>query len=249
MQARSSVGRVDVVAHLAARVPRRRENDDARSNYNINVLGTFNILSAWRDAAHVVYASTIEVYGVTPPSSPMNEAVATDPATYYGSSKLAGEQLARIFCGAGGCPLAVLRFASLYGAKDDIDRALPNFVRAAVAGDPLEVYGGEELRDFVHIDDAAEAVRLAVERRAAGTYNIGSGSGVSVGEAARLVLERVGSDSEIRLLERRRPAADLLLDISAAARDLNYRPRPFPVGLEDQIEAEKLRHEFPDGWG
>lgn len=231
--ARDRLGAVDVIVHLAAYVPRRAADDDSTRATVVNANGTANVLAAWSDAAHVVYASTVEVYGLSRHHGPIREDAPTDPVTAYGVSKLEGERIAQELRGS---TLTVLRLASLYGAGDEIDRALPRFAHAAVSGDALEVHGGEELRDWLHADDAAAAIAAAAERRPPGVFNIGSGVGVSIIDAAHIVSRLANSASEIRVGARRRPAVDLVLDVSAARGALGFAPRSFPEGFEEQLE-------------
>jgi UDP-glucose 4-epimerase len=237
---RASIGPVDALVHLAARVPRTSSDDEPTEAIRANVVGTLNVLAAWAETPMAVLMSTVEVYGGDA-RSPIGEVAPTAPATFYGATKLAAEHVARVQRSRVGLPLAILRLASVYGVHDDIDRAIANFVRAAVAGAPLEVFGGEDVRDYVHVDDAAHAVVLAVRRNANGVYNIGSGGGVAIEKAARMIVERAGSRSRVVVHEPVHRRTHRVLDIRAARRDLGYRPRAFPAGIEPQIIAARAR--------
>jgi nucleoside-diphosphate-sugar epimerase len=243
--ARASVGPVEMVVHLAALVPKTQADDEPGPMYEVNVEGTLNLLTAFGDdATGLVYASTAEIYGLPAGSDPLTEAVPPNPPSWYAATKLAGEYVCRTWSRARGVPACILRFSVIYGPADTINRALPNFIERALADENLEVFGGEELRDYLSVDDAADAVALAAERTPSGTFNIGSGKGVTVRAAAEHVVQLTGSGAGIDVLPRRKPAADMVLSIEQARVALGYEPhRFFPEGLDRQIDwqAERRR--------
>jgi UDP-glucose 4-epimerase len=142
---------------------------------------------------HVVFASSVSVYG-TPERVPVAETEPERPCTAYGIAKLACEQVVRISSASAGGTTSVLRYATVYGPGETVPRAIPNFIRAALAGEPPLVAGdGLDERDYVHVADVAQATMRALERRADGTFNIGSGRGTRTIDLARLVLQLTGA--------------------------------------------------------
>lgn len=235
--ARKATGPVDLLVHLAAKVPRTPPEDRAGDMTRVNVAGTSSVLETFGDGLrHVVYGSTVEVYGLPGGTEPITEQQLPVPLSNYGASKLAGEYLCRIFCQRRDISCSMLRFSVMYGRPDPIARAIPRFISKARAGEPVEVYGGEELRDYLHVDDAAEAVICAVRAKRTGVYNIGSGKATSVRQAAEAVMEATGSAAELHILPRRKKRSDLVVAMSAAREELGYEPsRRFPSGLEAQL--------------
>ena len=234
---RAAVGDVTTLIHLAAKVPKELKEDLADDMVMTNVLGSLNILEVFGGKLeHVIYGSTAEVYGLPQTAAPITEQQLPVPMSNYGASKLAGELFIRAFCAKKGIPCTMLRFSVMYGQPDTISRAIPNFISRAKRGEPLEIYGGEELRDYLHVDDASESIVCAVRAKKDGVYNIGSGAATSVQEAAKAILQATKSSSELRILPRQKKAADLVFDSSSAGKDLGYHPvHVFPSGLETQL--------------
>jgi UDP-glucose 4-epimerase len=232
-----AIGPVDSIIHLAAMVPKSRSQDEAATAFEANLMGTVRLLGAYDGVAEtIVFASTAEVYGLPEAGGPIPEDADLRPLSWYAASKVGAETYCRTLERRTPMRLSILRFTVLYGAGDTIDRAIPNFVRSAVRDDPIRLFGGEELRDYLHVDDAARAVCLAWERRLSGTYNVGSGQGIAVRDAARAVLAMTGAASPIELLPREKRAADIVLDTSRFHEATGFVPtHVFPQGLEEQI--------------
>jgi UDP-glucose 4-epimerase len=234
---------VTTIVHLAARVPKTANEDLACDMIEVNVKGTVNLLNVFGDKlGNFVYASTAEVYGSITQHGLINELSAIPlPQSNYGSSKLAGECFARVYGLRHNLPISIMRFTVLYGPGDTIQRAIPNFINKALAGDDLEVFGGEELRDYLHIQDAARAVYLAAKKPTTGTYNIGTGRGISIRDTAQEIVKLVGNPRvKIKILARKKQAADIVLSVERAKSDLGFlAEHTFPALLEEQIEWHK----------
>jgi UDP-glucose 4-epimerase len=235
--AAAHAGAVDSIIHLAAMVPRDPGQDEAAAAFAVNVLGTVHLFGAFgRPGQANIVASTAEVYGLPHGHGPLREDTEPRPLSWYGASKIAAEIFCRTLEHHDEMRIAVLRFTVLYGQGDTIQRAIPNFVRSAVAGEPIRIFGGEELRDYLHVDDAAQAVILAWERRLSGIYNVGSGKGIAVRDAADAVLRLAGGRSALEQHPRQKPAADIVLDVTRFREATGFSPaRVFPDGLEEQI--------------
>ena len=232
-------GPVDAIIHLAALVPRNPAEDQAAPVFLANVMGTVHLFDAFGRAGQAnVVASTAEVYGLPIGSARLGEDTEPRPRSWYAASKVATEVFCRTVELREQMRIAILRFTVLYGTGDTIQRAIPNFVRSAVRGESIRIFGGEELRDYLHVDDAAKAVTVAWERRLSGTYNVGSGSGVSVRDAAGAVLRLAGGGSALEQHPRQKPAADIVLDVTRFREATGFSPaRVFPDGLEEQIAS------------
>jgi UDP-glucose 4-epimerase len=238
-RAAAEVGDVDSIIHLAALVPKDAHEDHARAAFAANLTGTIHLFDAFGRAGQAnTVASTAEVYGLPAGHEPIREDTEPCPLSWYGASKVAAEAYCRVLERHEQMRIAILRFTVLYGVGDTIQRAIPNFVRSAVRGESIRIYGGEELRDYLHVDDAARAVVVAWEQRISGTYNVGSGTGITVRDAAAAVLRVAGGTGTLERHPRQKPAADIVLDVTRFREATGFAPaRVFPDGLEEQIAS------------
>jgi UDP-glucose 4-epimerase len=190
----------DVVYHLAARPAGVREVDVDHA-FTANVAGTFNVLraAARHAVGRLVFASSCEVYG-EPVGLPVDEAHPLLTISPHGASKVAGEAFCRAFRLVYGLQVAVLRFADVYGPRDP-DHPISVWVRRASAGQDLHVYGDKHLADFVWVGQAVDALIRAAELDGPlPPINVGSGTGTSLGDAARRVARVASSRAQIKLM-------------------------------------------------
>lgn len=202
---RQAVDGVGTVFHLAAQSNVLGSVSDMEYSFSSNVTGTFNVLRAAGDA-RVVFASSREVYGEAR-ALPVAEDSPLAPKNAYGASKMAGEAYCRVFA-AQGRPVSVLRLANVYG-PEDTGRVIPLFCQRALAGQPLLIYGGGQLIDFVSVDLTCEALLRAAETDLDGPVNIGCGQGTTLPElAARVAACLPGSAVTTELLPPRGPEVE-----------------------------------------
>ncbi len=168
----------------------------------------------------------------------MREDALPQPVSPYGVTKLAAEQLCYLYCVNYQVPTTALRYFTVYGPRQRPDMAFNRFIRAAMAGEPITLYGdGEQTRDFTYVGDAVAATVAAADRGVAGrAYNIGGGSRVSMNE----VIDIIGRVHGQPLAVRREPAQkgdmrDTYADTTRARADIGFQPT---VSLEEGIEAE-----------
>jgi UDP-glucose 4-epimerase len=193
----------DLVYHLAAQSNVLGAVQNLEYSFASNVVGTFNVLQAARQAGvqRMVFTSSREVYG-DPQELPVPESAALRPKNAYGASKAAGEMYCKILAGPG-FETVVLRLANVYGPGDS-DRVIPIFVDNALRGLPLTLYGGKQVLDFVWIDTVVDSlIKAGFGDLIGGPLNIGSNQGTILQDLARRVLEVTGSASNIILAETR----------------------------------------------
>ncbi len=228
------------IYHLAAQAGVRKSwGQDFLTYTTHNVDATQRLLEAvkTRPITRFVYASSSSVYGDDVPI-PMREDVKVQPLSPYGVTKLAAEHLCLLYTANYGVPTVSLRFFTVYGPKQRPDMGFHRFMRAALTGAPITLYGdGEQTRDFTFIDDIVAALMAAGDRGPAGAvYNIGGGSRVSINEVLARIEEIAGHPLDIR-----REAAqmgdmrDTFADTSRARADLGFVPR---TSLADGLRAE-----------
>jgi UDP-glucose 4-epimerase len=228
------------VFHLAAQAGVRKSwGRDFRTYTDNNVDASQQLLEACvgRPLHRFVYASSSSLYGDRV-AIPMREDALPQPVSPYGVTKLAAEQLCYLYQVNYGVPTTSLRYFTVYGPRQRPDMAFNRFIRAALAGQPITLYGdGEQTRDFTFVTDAVAGTMAAGDRGVPGrAYNLGGGSRVTVNQ----VLEIIGRVTGQTLTIRREPAQkgdmrDTYADTSLARADLGFAPQ---VSLEEGIEAE-----------
>src|SRR5205823_4777176 len=147
-------------------------------------------------AGQVLAASAVSVTGAHV-SAPGRETDAPRPETPYAIAKLASGESIEIVCAASGWTPCVLRYSTVYGPGETVPRAIPNFIRAALDGQPPVIAGdGLDEHDYVHVSDVVDATTLALRHRATGIFNVGSGIGTSTIDVARMVIRLTGAHVE-----------------------------------------------------
>jgi CDP-glucose 4,6-dehydratase len=198
-------GQFDVVFHLAAQTIVGPAMADPTSTLDSNVRGTWIVLDGCRraDVPAVVVASSDKAYG-PPEELPLREDLPLRPASPYEASKAAADLIALSYRHAFGLPVAVTRFANIYGGGDlNFSRLIPEAVTAVLGGRrPVIRSDGSPQRDFLYVDDAIAAY-LAVERAvgaggpgAGEAFNAGGERPYSVAEVLELVGQAAGTEIE-----------------------------------------------------
>lgn len=195
---------VAVVFHLAAQTIVGTANTSPVSTFDTNIRGTWTLLEACRKHSdvRVVVAASDKAYGVHD-ELPYRETFALEPLYPYDVSKAATDLIARSYWHTWGMPVAVTRFANLYGGGDlNFSRLIPEAVRAAIAGRrPIIRSDGTLERDFIYVEDAVAAylaiLEILDEGKGAGeAYNAGSGVPHSVLDVVSLVCKAAETDVE-----------------------------------------------------
>lgn len=151
----------DIIIHLAAQAGVRYSLENPRAYVDANLVGTFNVLEAAREAQvkHLLLASTSSVYGGNE-KMPFSETDPADsPMTLYAATKKAGEAMSHSYAHLWHIPTTCFRFFTVYGPWGRPDMALFKFASAIEKDEPIDVYGeGQMQRDFTYIDDLIESI-------------------------------------------------------------------------------------------
>ena len=175
---------IDVVVHLAAHTRVVESLTDPQINFDVNAIGTLNVLEACRAAGipKMIFASTGgAILGEQTP--PVHEGMVPRPISPYGASKLAGEAYCSAYAGAYGLKTVALRFSNVYGPFSyHKGSVVAQFFRNLLRGEPIVIYGdGEQTRDFLYVADLVDAILLADKAELAGeVFQIASGRETSV---------------------------------------------------------------------
>ena len=248
--------RPDAVLHLAAETHVDRSIDGPAPFVATNIVGTYSLLEAarayWqalppprRDAFRFHQVSTDEVYGALGAEGRFTEATPYRPSSPYAASKAAADHLARAWQHTYGLPVLVSNCSNNSGPYQFPEKLIPRSIIGALAGRPVELYGnGENVRDWLHVEDHADALWLVLTRGRSGeTYNVG-GDGErtnrAVVEAICDALDRLAPVAgaaprrDLIRLVADRPGHDwrYAIDAGKLAAELGWRPRrAFAAGL------------------
>jgi UDP-glucose 4-epimerase len=177
---------------------------DPRSAWEVNTLGTWNVVEACLAAGvkRIVYSSSASVYG-NAVVTPMTEDHPFNNRTTYGATKIANEQMLRAMFEQHGLPYIGYRYMNIYGPRMDYQGTYVSVIMKVLdrifAGQSPIVFGdGSQVYDFIYVEDVAEANVLGMKASCADEYfNIGMGVGTSINELVRLLLELTGSHARI----------------------------------------------------
>ena len=250
----------EAVVHLAAESHVDRSIDGPAAFIETNIVGTFSLLDAalqhWRGLAperqaafRFVHVSPDEVYGSLGPEGRFTEATRYDPNSPYSASKAAADHLARAWHRTYGLPVIVTNCSNNYGPYQFPEKLIPLTIIKAAAGEALPVYGkGENVRDWIHVEDHAQGILAALDRGRPGEgYNFGGASERRNIDVVRQICAYVDTalpDAADAGRERLitfvadRPGHDAryAIDDAKARRELGWAPqRTFEQGLEATV--------------
>jgi len=248
--------RPSAVIHLAAESHVDRSIDGPAAFVQTNVVGTFTMLDAARDywkslpagekeAFRFLHVSTDEVFGSLGDEGAFTETTPYSPRSPYSASKAASDHLARAYFHTYGLPTLITNCSNNYGPYQFPEKLIPLMILNALEGKPLPVYGdGQNVRDWLFVEDHCRALRLVVERGAPGeTYNIGGNSERANLDVVKLICRTVDHlrpdlphfpcESLVNFVTDR-PGHDrrYAIDASKIRRELGWKPhRTFEEGL------------------
>ncbi|WP_170412482.1 dTDP-glucose 4,6-dehydratase [Ruegeria arenilitoris] len=243
----------DVIMHLAAESHVDRSIDGPGAFIETNVTGTYTLLEAARaywegqgrsDNFRFHHISTDEVYGSLGSTGQFTEETPYDPRSPYSASKAASDHLVRAWCATYGLPVVLTNCSNNYGPYHFPEKLIPVTILNALEGKPLPIYGdGSNVRDWLYVEDHAEALLLVVQKGQIGrSYNIGGEN-----ECTNLQLVQMLCGILDRLRPRATPYGDLItfvadrpghdaryaIDPTRIRQELGWRPS---VSVEEGLE-------------
>ena len=238
---------VDVVFHLAAQIHVDRSYIEPKLTYEVNVLGTQNVLEVARlyDAKKVIYASTSEVYG-SGEFCPMDENHPLNAPHPYGASKIAADRMCYAYIQTYGMNISIIRLFNIFGPRQrDVGYGgvISIFTRRILSNIPPIIYGdGMQTRDYTYIKDAVRAYDLVLNHNKPITepINFGTGKEVSIIDLANKIIELCGKKGEIKPVQvepRIGEVKRLIADATKAKDLLGWKPKyRLEEGLKDFIQ-------------
>lgn len=233
---------VDVVYHQAAQAGVRASwGQGFRLYTERNISATQILLEAAKDAKQLkrlVFASTSSIYGDAE-TLPTHEEICPKPVSPYGITKLAAEQLCRLYHKNFGVPYVALRYFTVYGPRQRPDMAFHKFFKSVLLDEAIPIYGdGYQTRDFTFVSDAVAAnLAAATVPEAVGEiFNIGGGSRVVLTQVLDTMEEIIGKPIKRNYVEKAMgDARHTAADVSKARRILGYQPQ---VSLTEGLTQE-----------
>lgn len=189
----------EFVVHLAASKNRGVDAVAYREVYETNIMGSLNLINACQAVpalSRFIFLGSTDEYGLL--QVPFKESDKAEPITAYGASKLAVTGLLKVLSRSNRFSSVILRPTIAYGPRQDDSMFLPALIRALVAGRNFDMSLGEQMRDFVYIDDLVMAIIQALD--IPGLYgdviNISSASPIRIGDLAKMTANMLGSDTD-----------------------------------------------------
>lgn len=252
--------RPHAVMHLAAESHVDRSIDGPAAFIETNIVGTYTLLEAARayrdtlrgrdrDGFRFHHVSTDEVYGTLGDTGLFTEDTPYRPNSPYSASKASSDHLVRAWAETYGMPVLITNCSNNYGPYQFPEKLIPVLILKALKGEKLPIYGkGENVRDWLHVEDHAEALCLVLKRGTPGeTYNIGGNAerqNLQVARAVCAVMDDLLPESPHRPHESLitfvtdRPGHDhrYAIDATKVARELGWQPREsFESGLRKTV--------------
>ena len=233
-----------MVIHLAAYGSVVESVEDPVTNFEMNVLGTFNVVkeAAMAGIERLVFSSTGgALIGNAVP--PVSEQSLPKPISPYGASKLCGEAYLHAFASSFGIQTIALRFANVFGIYSGHKKgAITNFMKNIHQGNPITIFGdGLATRDFLHAEDLAEGIAAALRLEMhvpAEVFHLSSGKEITIADLASEVVKASGhANEDVEILFEDKRAGEVernFADFSKAREKLGFNPKiPLDKGLEE----------------
>lgn len=240
-EVKDSLQGAEYVFHLAAMIPKQgTQYDNPVDSIKANILATVNICDAILTSSgfkKLVFASTTEVYGI-PQKTPITEEHPTNPLTFYGASKLAAEKFIQVYSKRYDLDVAILRYSVVFGQREGAyKRAIPNFIRSLLNNQAPKIYGsGDQIRNYIYVDDAVEYTLRAIGEIPSMVYNVG-GINTSIRELVKVITALTKCEIKPESVATDTRQYDFILDNSRIERELGYHaPTPLEVGLSREIQ-------------
>jgi dTDP-glucose 4,6-dehydratase len=241
----------DAIIHFAAESHVDRSIESAEPFIQTNVLGTYRMLEAVlkRKAKKLIHISTDEVYGDLELDDPaFTEQTPLSPNNPYSASKASSDLLVKSYIHTHQLPAMITRCSNNYGPYQHEEKLRPTIIRKAINGEKIPIYGdGQQIRDWLYVEDHAKAVKQVLENGTAGqVYNIGGGNEKTNLDLTKTILTQLGiSHDRIAFVEDRKGHdRRYAIDASKLKRELGWtQETSFEAGIEKTINWYRAKYD------
>ena len=238
----------DIVVHFAAESHNDNSLNNPRPFLDSNIIGTYTILEAVRKyQKRLHHISTDEVYGdlELDDESRFNESTPYNPSSPYSSTKAGSDLLVRAWARSFGVQATISNCSNNYGPYQHIEKFIPRQITNVLSGIKPKLYGkGEQVRDWIHVDDHNSAVHTIIDKGKVGeTYLVGADGEKNNLEVIQAILSELGKPTDWFEHVKDRAGHDMryAIDSSKLRRELGWAPKytDFGVGIKDTIDWYK----------
>ncbi|MEH7652846.1 dTDP-glucose 4,6-dehydratase [Bacillus safensis] len=241
----------DAIIHFAAESHVDRSIESAEPFIQTNVLGTYRMLEAVLKgkAKKLIHISTDEVYGDLEPDDPaFTEQTPLSPNNPYSASKASSDLLVKSYIHTHQLPAMITRCSNNYGPYQHEEKLIPTIIRKAVNGEKIPIYGdGQQIRDWLYVEDHARAVKKVLENGTAGqVYNIGGGNEKTNLDLTKTILSQLGiSHDQIAFIQDRKGHdRRYAIDASKLKGELGWtQEMSFEEGIEKTINWYRTKYD------
>ncbi|MFH1968250.1 MAG: NAD-dependent epimerase/dehydratase family protein [bacterium] len=229
------------IFHTAAILPSEKENDNPFNFFEVNAIGTLNLLEACRilNIKKFIYSSSTTVYGRSKKCLRADERHPVNPSDFYELTKLEGENFCKLYSKKYGIKTIILRYSGVFGLGKN-QGAVATFVKNALSGKPLNIFNNTSW-DIIYIEDAVKANILALEKLGKLNFeviNIASGREINIKDLAQKIIKISGSNSKIKI-NKFLSSFCLSANSNKAQRILKFKPTPLDKALDKYIKEIK----------
>ena len=246
---KNAVRDIDYIFHFVGTTLPQSSTQNPIYDIESNVISTINMLEMVKSTSvkKIIFASSGgTVYGI-PQRIPIPEDHPTDPICAYGISKLIIEKYLCLFHRHHGLNYVSLRFSNAYGERQDPNGsqgAIAVFLGNIIKGNPINIWGdGKVIRDYIHVNDIADACLKAIEmkKNKYHVFNIGSGNGLTLNQLLEIIKKITGDQISIKYSKSRKIDVPInILDIALARDILEWRPKvPIEEGVRQTLQYLK----------
>jgi dTDP-glucose 4,6-dehydratase len=223
----------DVIIHLAGLTGNIVCETNPDKAFLTNVFGTLNILnSSIKLKPKIIFVSTGEIYGKT--KNKVNETTTPKPVNIYGITKMLSENLILNYSSDYKIPAIILRFSYCYG-ENFTKRGFSSMFKKAISGKKIQVFGGDQILDLLHFNDAADAILKSMQYNKTEVFNIGSGKTQSLISIINKLKKIMTNDIKYDLLPYRGfEVKTCKLNINKAKKKLKFEPT---IKLDDMLHS------------
>lgn len=244
----------DAIIHFAAESHVDRSIESAEPFIQTNVLGTYRMLEAVLKgkAKKLIHISTDEVYGDLEPDDPaFTEQTPLSPNNPYSASKASSDLLVKSYIHTHQLPAMITRCSNNYGPYQHEEKLIPTIIRKAVNGEKIPIYGdGQQIRDWLYVEDHARAVKQVLENGTAGqVYNIGGGNEKTNLDLTKTILSQlgVGHDQIAFIQDRKGHDRRYAINASKLKGELGWtQETSFEKGIEKTINWYRTKYDLSE---